>query len=41
VHNNATGADGEKIAVLRKGRTRLKFIAAAAHRRALEGHVFA
>ena len=34
-HNNATGADGLKIAVLRKGRASLDFIYAAAHRRRL------
>jgi len=33
--NNATGADGVKIAVLRKGLAGLKFIQAAAHRRTL------
>jgi hypothetical protein len=31
--NNATGADGVKIAVLRKGRANLEIIRAAAHRR--------
>jgi hypothetical protein len=31
--NQATGADGVKIAVLRKGRPGLKFIWAAAHAR--------
>ncbi len=31
--NKATGADGEKIAVLRKGRASLAFIRAAAHRK--------
>ncbi len=31
--NHATGADGVKIAVLRKGRTSLNFLYAAAHRR--------
>ncbi len=29
--NNATGADGEEIAALRKGRASLEFIWAAAH----------
>jgi hypothetical protein len=33
--NNATGADGVKIAVLRKCRASLEFISAAAHRRTL------
>ena len=34
-YNQATGADGVKIAVLRKGRIELKIIWAAAHRRTL------
>jgi hypothetical protein len=33
--NHATGADGVKIAVLRKGRAGSNFIYAAAHRRML------
>ncbi len=32
-YNQASGADGVKIAVLRKGCANLKFIWAAAHRR--------
>jgi len=36
LHNHATGADGEKIGVLRKGPASLEFIRAAPHRRALE-----
>ena len=35
LHNNATGADGVKIAVLRKGRAESILIWAAAHRRTL------
>ena len=32
MHNKASGADGLKIAVLRKGRANLEIIRAAAHR---------